>query len=132
LDKFELETINVLLIDILRELGISTRVKGYQHIITAVKILRENPDSINAMTKELYPGVSKIHGEDIRGSRIEKGIRTAVGSSKADDVTWHRILGTAGHLTNTKFLAALVREIEVRAKLFEIKKGIKGVGEQVG
>jgi len=109
LDNLELEVINIL-----RELGIPAHIKGYRYIITAIKYLKDNPSAIYAMTKELYPGVSKILNEDIKGHRIERGIRHALSLSTFNDATWYRILGRTGPMTNTNFLATVVEAIKVK------------------
>ena len=107
MDKFELEVISAL-----RELDIPVHMKGYQYIKTAMNILREDPTVIYAITKELYPGVAEIHGTI--GSRVERGIRHALGSANSDFMTQKKVLGTSRELTNSEFLATLAEVINVK------------------
>ena len=69
--------------DLAVELGVPGHIKGHRYIITAVRILIENPDAIDAITKELYPGVAKEH--NTTSSRVERAIRHAI------EITWDRI-----------------------------------------
>ena len=107
MDKFELEVISAL-----RELEIPAHIKGYQYIKTAMGILRKDPTVIYAITKELYPGVAEIHGTT--GSRVERGIRHALGSANSDFATQKKVLGTSRDLTNSEFLATLAEVINVK------------------
>lgn len=86
INRFDIEVYNAL-----RELGIPAHVKGYEFIKSAAKYLRNNPDSIYKITKELYPGIAEVHGTT--PSRIERGIRHAICLSTANDAVWYKVLG---------------------------------------
>ena len=43
-------------------IGIPAHIKGYQFLRTAVKMVVDNPDMINRITKELYPGIARYFG----------------------------------------------------------------------
>lgn len=45
----------------LLEIGVPTRIKGFRYLRTAIKMAVENPDTIHAITKKLYPQVAKAH-----------------------------------------------------------------------
>lgn len=108
MDKFELETISIL-----RELGIPAHIKGYRFIISATKYLRENPNSIYRITKELYPEAGKSCDEKI-ASRVERGIRHAVSQATVDEAIWVKELGRTGPMPNGEFLAALDEAVRIR------------------
>lgn len=114
-----MDEVEVEVVGILRELEIPVHFKGYQYIVTAVKYLLENPNAIHSLTKELYPEVSKVHGQDSKGHRIEKNIRTALTYNKADDVTWHRVLGRTLPMANGKFLSSLLEEVRIKQRFAE-------------
>lgn len=65
---------------LLQELGVPTQVRGYRQIKTAIELIIENPDILNAITKDLYPRVAMIH--NTTDTRVERAIRHAV------ELTW--------------------------------------------
>ena len=107
MDKFELEVISAL-----RELDIPVHMKGYQFIKTAMNLIHQDPSIIYAITKELYPAVAEIHGTI--GSRVERGIRHALGNANSDFMTQKKVLGTSRELVSSEFLATLTEVINVK------------------
>ena len=63
-------------------IGIPAHIKGYQFLREAVKMVVENPDVINRITKELYPGIARRFGTS--ASKVERAIRHAI------EVAWSR------------------------------------------
>ena len=63
-------------------IGIPAHIKGYQFMRYAVKMVVEQPDVINRITKELYPGIAKHFGTS--ASKVERAIRHAI------EVAWNR------------------------------------------
>ena len=57
-------------------------IKGYQFLRTAVKMVVDNPDMINRITKELYPSIGKCYNTS--ASKVERAIRHAI------EVAWSR------------------------------------------
>ena len=98
----------------LLELGFNPSLQGFHYIVSAEMILQENPKSIHAITKEIYPDVAKIHGST--ASRVERSIRSAKISALNGDVHYYiaKQLGVenrmyhSGNITNSHFLAALM------------------------
>lgn len=72
--------------NILVNLGIPTKLRGYTYLREAILMVAKNPEQ--SITKELYPAVAAICGD--RGSNIERAIRTAIekGWLKRDDRIW--------------------------------------------
>ena len=68
--------------NIFLSLGIPAHIKGYQFLREAVKLVLENPDSINRITKELYPTIARRFGTS--ASKVERAIRHAI------EVGWSR------------------------------------------
>lgn len=96
--------------EILVELGTPAHIKGYRHIVTGLRMVVNNPDLIDTITKKLYPQIAAVH--KTTPSRVERAIRHAV------EVTWDRgdleilmkyfgntISITKGKPTNSEFLA---------------------------
>ena len=63
-------------------IGIPAHIKGYSFLREAVKMVIENPDVINRITKELYPGIGQRFNTS--ASKVERAIRHAI------EVAWSR------------------------------------------
>lgn len=63
-------------------IGIPAHIKGYAFLREAVKMVVEDPDIINRITKELYPGIGKRFNTS--ASKVERAIRHAI------EVAWSR------------------------------------------
>ncbi len=63
-------------------IGIPAHIKGYAFLREAVKMVIDNPDVINRITKELYPGIGKRFNTS--ASKVERAIRHAI------EVAWSR------------------------------------------
>ena len=67
---------------IIHEVGVPAHIKGYQFLRQAVKMVLEDPDRINRITKELYPGIARYFSTS--ASKVERAIRHAI------EVAWNR------------------------------------------
>ena len=63
-------------------IGIPAHIKGYQYLRHGIKLVIEQPDMINRITKELYPSIAKHFGTS--ASKVERAIRHAI------EVAWNR------------------------------------------
>jgi len=63
-------------------IGIPAHIKGYQYLRHGIKMVIEQPDVINRITKELYPSIAKHFGTS--ASKVERAIRHAI------EVAWNR------------------------------------------
>jgi len=63
-------------------IGIPAHIKGYHFLREAIKMVVDNPDVINRITKELYPGIAKKF--QTSPSKVERAIRHAI------EVAWTR------------------------------------------
>ncbi|WP_129724497.1 sporulation transcription factor Spo0A [Xylanivirga thermophila] len=68
--------------DIFLIIGIPAHIKGYHFLREAVKMVAENNEIINHITKELYPGIAERY--NTTPSKVERAIRHAI------DVAWSR------------------------------------------
>ena len=66
--------------ELIRALGVSGDYTGFCYLVMAVKIVLKNRESIQAVTKEVYPDVAKCYGTTMKA--VERSIRTA------RDVIW--------------------------------------------
>lgn len=62
--------------------GIPAHIKGYHYLREGIKMVVQNPDIINRITKELYPGIAKHFSTS--ASKVERAIRHAI------EVAWTR------------------------------------------
>ena len=62
--------------------GIPAHIKGYHYLREGIRMVYYNPQMINRITKELYPGIAKRFGTS--ASKVERAIRHAI------EVAWTR------------------------------------------
>ena len=109
---------------IIHEIGVPAHIKGYQYLREAIVLAVDNPEYIQAITKELYPAIAKKFGTT--PSRVERAIRHAV------EVAWDRgdtdvllkwfgytISLNKGKPTNSEFIALVADKIRL-----DMKKGV--------
>ena len=75
-------TLDDRLSNIFLSLGIPAHIKGYQFLREAIKLVIEQPDRINRITKELYPAIARRFNTS--SSKVERAIRHAI------EVAWSR------------------------------------------
>ena len=68
--------------NIFLSLGIPAHIKGYHFLREAIKLVIEQPDRINRITKELYPAIARRF--NTTSSKVERAIRHAI------EVAWSR------------------------------------------
>lgn len=100
-------------------IGIPAHIKGYQFLRCGVKMVIEQPDRINRITKELYPGIARKFGTS--ASKVERAMRHAI------EVAWTRgRLDTVNQMygykvfqkddkpTNGEFISCVVEKLSVK------------------
>jgi len=106
---------------IIHEIGVPAHIKGYQYLREAIIMTVEDMDVINAVTKVLYPEVSKKFGTT--ASRVERAIRHAI------EVAWDRgdletlqkyfgytVSNAKGKPTNSEFIAMIADRLQLQRK----------------
>ncbi len=78
---FNFEEMETVISKKLNEVGIPAKLKGYRYMITAITEVLNNDESLDAVTKILYPDVAKKHNSTAQ--RVEKAIRHAI------EVAWN-------------------------------------------
>ena len=66
--------------EILHQIGVPAHIKGYHYLRDSIIMAIEDPEIINAVTKQLYPSVAKQY--ETTSSRVERAIRHVI------DVAW--------------------------------------------
>ena len=113
--------LEVKITDILRQIGVPAHIKGYHYLRASIRMAVEDPGIINAVTKQLYPGVAKMFSTT--SSRVERAIRHAI------EVAWDRgdvdvlnsyfgytIHNTRGKPTNSEFIAMISDRLRLEMK----------------
>ena len=97
-------------------LGIPAHIKGYRYLRQAIIFAIENPESIDAITKELYPEVAKTF--NTTSSRVERAIRHAIEMAweRGEIETLREYFGNTvslskGKPTNSEFIALMADKI---------------------
>lgn len=117
--KEEESTLEKVVTQLLRELGVPANIRGYKYLRTAIVISVKDIEMMSSVTKVLYPKVAKLH--QTTPSRVERAIRHAI------EVTWssrgnldaiESIFGYTvsvhkGKPTNSEFIALLVDKIRL-------------------
>lgn len=113
--------IDEIIADMLKDAGMPQHVNGYYYVVTGLKLCVANPGCLQAITKELYPAIAKIHGTT--PSRVERSIRHAVELvfDRNDMHTLMSIFGNTvsmgrGKLSNSEFLSFYTNEINRKLK----------------
>ena len=77
-----LPSLKTMVTSVIHEIGVPAHIKGYQYLREAIMITVRDMDVINAVTKVLYPEVTKRFATT--PSRVERAIRHAI------EVAWDR------------------------------------------
>ena len=115
------QNIEIKVTEILHEIGVPAHIKGYHYLRDSIIMTINNPDIINAVTKQLYPSVAKDFSTT--SSRVERAIRHAI------EVAWDRgdidILNSyfgytihtgRGKPTNSEFIAMISDRLRLQIK----------------
>lgn len=107
--------------EILHQIGVPAHIKGYHYLRASIIMSIENPNIINAVTKQLYPSVAKEFSAT--PSRVERAIRHAI------EVAWDRgdidvlnsyfgytIHTSRGKPTNSEFIAMISDKLRLQMK----------------
>lgn len=118
---FDSFSIEVKVTEILHQIGVPAHIKGYHYLRDSIIMSIEQPEIINAVTKQLYPSVAKKYSTT--SSRVERAIRHAI------EVAWDRgdveilnsyfgytIQGSRGKPTNSEFIAMISDKLRLQLK----------------
>ena len=113
--------IEIMVSNMIKTIGVPAHIKGYQSLRDAIMWVVEDMELINAVTKELYPGIAKKH--KTTSSRVERAIRHAIEVSwqRGDVETLNKLFGhtvkfTKDKPTNSEFIAMIADRIRLQLK----------------
>lgn len=106
---------------ILQRIGIPPHVKGYQFLRDGIMIAVENPESVTAVTKILYPTIAAMN--HTAPDRVERAIRHAVyiaWEKNREDVMMemfnYTVNNKSGRPTNAELIALISDKIRVERR----------------
>jgi len=109
--------------ELILQIGIPAHIKGYHFVRSAIIMAIEPPDTINAITKIVYPTIAKKY--QTSPSRVERAIRHAieVAWDRGDVDTLNSIFGYSinsnkGKPTNSEFIAMLSDKLRLKNKQY--------------
>ena len=106
------EDVETVVTSLILEVGITAKIKGYDYLREAIKLVLEDANLANSIVKQLYPSVAKIFNTS--ASRVERAMRYAIETAwdRGDAETLNRIFGftinqAKGKPTNSEFIAMI-------------------------
>ena len=103
------------------EIGIPAHIKGFHYVRSAIMMAVENPETISAITKIVYPTIAKQY--HTAPTRVERAIRHAieVAWDRGDYDTLNSIFGFSvdnnkGKPTNSEFIGLLSDQLRLKNK----------------
>lgn len=119
-DSFS-DDMEIVVTDIIHQLGVPAHIKGYHYIRTAILRSVEDKSMLESITKVLYPTVAGLY--DTTSSRVERAIRHAI------EIAWDRgnvdtlnsffgytVDTGKGKPTNSEFIALITDKLRLRYK----------------
>lgn len=113
--------LEVIISDIMHQIGVPAHIKGYQYLREAIILSVNNREMMGSITKLLYPTVAKKF--QTTSSRVERAIRHAI------EVAWDRgdvdvlssyfgytIQSSRGKPTNSEFIAMIADKLRLQLK----------------
>lgn len=120
--KNDEKDLEVIITNIIHEIGIPAHIKGYKYLREAIKLVVNDRELINKITKKLYPAVAFKYGTT--PSRVERAIRhaieTAWGRGKIETVQklfGYTVSATKGKPTNSEFISMIADKLIVELKM---------------
>ncbi len=115
---FDLE---IIVSNMIKDIGVPAHIKGYQFLRDAIIWVIKDMELINAVTKELYPGIAKKY--KTTSSRVERAIRHAIEVSwqrgdveTLNDLFGHTVQFSKDKPTNSEFIAMIADRIRLDIK----------------
>lgn len=119
-------TVDDLIVDMLKALGMPQHLKGYGYIVKGIKLCIQNPKYLSPITYRLYPALADLFETTTGG--IERNIRRVIeamfDNGDIDNIT--RIFGNTmsvskGKLSNYEFIVFCTNEITRKMKKLGIE-----------
>lgn len=119
LEEIEIE---ILISDILKEIGTPMHIKGYIYLKSAIKIVLKDFSKINSVTKIIYPKVAEEYSTTV--SKVERAMRHIIelAFQRGNVDMLHNIFGYSysnerGKATNSEFIAGVAEYLRLHAHI---------------
>ena len=113
------ESVDEQITNLFLTIGIPAHIKGYQYLREAVRMVLDDHDLINRITKELYPGIARRF--DTSASKVERAMRHAIEVAWArgrldavNQMYGYRVFAPEDRPTNGEFIALVSDKISVK------------------
>ena len=113
------ESVDEQITNLFLALGIPANIKGYQYLREAVRMVLDDHDVINRITKELYPAVARRF--DTSASKVERAMRHAIAvawtrgrQDTVNQMVGSKVFRREDKPTNGEFIALVSDKIAVR------------------
>ena len=113
------ESVDEQITNLFLALGIPANIKGYQYLREAVRMVLDDHDVINRITKELYPAVARRF--DTSASKVERAMRHAIAVAwtrgrldAVNQMVGSKVFRREDKPTNGEFIALVSDKIAVR------------------
>ena len=111
---------DLIIYDLLKELGIPANLLGYRYIAKAIELCLEDKDgNMKYITKGLYPTIANYY--ETTPANVERNIRHAItlflakGNVKLKKQIFGDIIVSKHHLTNSEFIYGIVAYLRVKS-----------------
>ncbi len=123
--------LEMIVTDIIHQIGIPAHIKGYHYLREAIILSINDPEMLESITKILYPTVAETFSTT--PSRVERAIRHAIETAwdRGDVDVLNGMFGYTisvgkGKPTNSEFIALITDNLRLKFKLKSKKKEASG------
>ena len=120
--KDEETRLEMIVTDIIHQIGIPAHIKGYHYLREAIILSINDPEMLESITKMLYPTVAEKFSTT--SSRVERAIRHAIETAwdRGDVDVLNGMFGYTisvgkGKPTNSEFIALITDNLRLKFKL---------------
>ena len=115
------DQLEAMVTNVIHGVGVPAHIKGYQYLREAIIIVVNDIDTINQITKTLYPQIAHKFGTT--PSRVERAIRHAIevawgrGEVKLmENIFGYTVSAAKGKPTNSEFIAMIADKLRLEIK----------------
>lgn len=120
-DSKKEENLEALVTNVIHEVGVPAHIKGYQYLREAIMMVVNDIDTINQITKILYPDIASKY--NTTPSRVERAIRHAIEvawgrgqQETVENIFGYTISAAKGKPTNSEFIAMIADKLRLELK----------------
>lgn len=115
------EGLEILVTNIIHDIGVPAHIKGYQYLREAIILVVKDIDVVNQITKQLYPSIARKF--NTTPSRVERAIRHAIEvawgrgqTAVVENIFGYTVSAMKGKPTNSEFIAMISDKLRLELK----------------